>query len=67
MFQLNAPERTFVRLRQLLATHKDLAQKLAALERKYDRRFRVVFQAIKQLMEPSDRPTKQIGFRTTNK
>jgi hypothetical protein len=59
--------RTFVRLRQLLTTHKDLAQKLAALERKYDRRFRVVFQAIKQLMEPPTRSTKQIGFRTPNK
>lgn len=56
--------RTFVRLRQLLATHKDLARKLAALERKYDRRLRVVFQAIRQLMESPQRPTKQIGFRT---
>ncbi len=56
--------RTFVRLRQLLVTHKDLARKLAALERKYDRRLRVVFQAIRQLMESPQRPTKQIGFRT---
>ena len=45
--------RAFVRLRQLLATHKDLTRKLAALERSYDRKFRVVFQAI----SPSSRPT----------
>lgn len=50
--------RTFVRLRQLLTTNKDLARKLAALERKYDSRFRVVFRAIKQLMAPPSRPTK---------
>jgi hypothetical protein len=59
--------RTFVRLRQLLTEDKDLAQKLAALERKYDSRFRVVFQAIKQLMEPPIRTTTPIGFRTLNK
>jgi len=59
--------RTFVRLRQLLTADKDLAHKLAALERKYDSRFRVVFQAIKQLMEPPARPTTQIGFRSHNK
>ena len=59
--------RTFVRLRQLLTEDKDLAQKLAALERKYDSRFRVVFQAIKQLMEPPIRTTNPIGFRTLNK
>jgi len=56
--------RAFVRLRQLLATHKDLARKFAALERKYDRRFGVIFQAIKQLMEPPGRPTRRIGFAT---
>jgi len=56
--------RAFVRLRQLLATHKDLARKFAALERKYDRKFRVVFQAINRLMQSPERPRKQIGFRT---
>jgi hypothetical protein len=56
--------RTFVRLRQLLATHEDLARKLAALERKYDSQFKVVFEAIRQLMEPSPSPKrKQIGFQ----
>ncbi|OGR89080.1 MAG: DNA-binding protein [Elusimicrobia bacterium RIFCSPLOWO2_01_FULL_59_12] len=45
--------RAFVKLRELLATHKDLARKLAELERKYDTQFKVVFDAIRQLMEPA--------------
>ncbi len=44
--------RTFVRLRQLLATHADLARKLQALEKKYDSQFKVVFVAIRKLMAP---------------
>jgi len=56
--------RTFVRLRRLLATDKDLARKLAAFERRYDRTFRIVFEAIKGLMESPERPVRQIGFRT---
>jgi len=56
--------RAFVRLRQLLATHADLARKLAELERTYDAKFRVVFDAIRQLMEPPpDDPRPAIGFR----
>jgi len=55
--------RTFVRLRRLLATHEDLARKLAALERRYDDQFKVVFDAIRQLMEPHATPKcRQIGF-----
>ncbi len=53
--------RAFVRLRELLATHKELARKLEELERKYDKRFRVVFVAIRQLMAASD-PRQRIGF-----
>ena len=44
--------RTFVRLRQILATHKELAERLTAMEKKYDQRFKVVFDILKQLMEP---------------
>ena len=44
--------RAFVHLRELLVAHKDLAQKLRELERKYDKQFAVVFDAIRQLMEP---------------
>lgn len=53
--------RVFVRLRELLATHKDLARKLGELEKKYDAKFRVVFDAIRKLMTPpvAHRP---IGF-----
>lgn len=56
--------RTFSRLRELIVSHKDLAQKLAALEEKYDGQFRVVFDAIRQLMSPAPTPAKRrIGFR----
>ena len=57
--------RTFVRLREILTHHKDLARKLAALERKYDAQFKVVFDAIRELMAPSPLPPRrQIGFQT---
>lgn len=60
--------RTFVKLRQILATHKDLAHKLATLERKCDRKFRVVFEAIRQLMarRTDDQERRQIGFTTND-
>ncbi len=54
--------RAFVQLRQLMATHADLARKLAELERKYDAQFKVVFDAIRQLVIPPEPPRKQIGF-----
>ena len=55
--------RTFVRLRQILATHKDLAERLAAMGRKYDQRFKVVFDILKQLMEaPPEPPKRPIGL-----
>ncbi len=55
--------RTFVRLRRILATHKELAKKLEQLERKYDIQFREVFDAIRMLMEPPPSPPKRrIGF-----
>ena len=55
--------RAFVKLRELLATHKDLARKLEALEKKYDASFRVVFEAIRELMAPDTPPRRQqIGF-----
>ena len=55
--------RAFVQLRRLLATHKDLAQKLQAMERKYDQQFKVVFEILRGLMEPTARaPKRPIGF-----
>jgi len=60
--------RAFVRLREMLAGHQDLAKKLAELERKYDAQFKVVFDAIRNLMEPpATTKQKQIGFRTEAK
>jgi hypothetical protein len=54
--------RAFVRLRQMLASNAELARKLAALENKYDAQFKVVFDAIRQLMSPPARPKREIGF-----
>ncbi len=55
--------RAFVRLREMLATHKGLAPKLAALEKRYNAQFKVVFDAIRQLMNPpTERNKGRIGF-----
>ncbi len=55
--------RAFVRLRQMLSSHADLARKFIALEEKYDAQFKVVFDAIRELMAPPEHPTKRrIGF-----
>jgi hypothetical protein len=55
--------RGFVRLREILATHKDSARRLSAVEKKYDRQFQVVFDILKQLMEPPPAaPKRRIGF-----
>lgn len=59
--------RAFVRLRQLLISNTELAQKLAALEKKYDKQFKVVFQAIRRLMDqsvPAPQASREIGFHT---
>ena len=54
--------RTFVQLRRLMDTNRDLARKIEALEKKYDEQFAVVFDAIKELIAPPEPPKKQIGF-----
>ncbi len=51
--------RTFVRLRQMLAVHKGLERKLTALEKKYDEQFKIVFEAIRQLMTSPDENKKK--------
>ena len=57
--------RTFVKLRRILASHADLARRLDGLEKKYDSHFRIVFDAIRRLMEPPPaRKRKPIGFLT---
>jgi len=54
--------RAFVRLRRLLSSNAELAKKLDALERKYDAQFKAVFDAIRELMAPPDKPKRSIGF-----
>jgi hypothetical protein len=58
--------RAFVRLRELLSSNVELSRRLDALENKYDRQFKVVFDAIRQLMTPTAASAKQIGFRPTS-
>jgi hypothetical protein len=60
--------RAFVRLREMLMSNADLARKLIALENKYDAHFKIVFEAIRELMEGPPPPQKpRIGFHPQNK
>ena|SRR6266508_6052752 len=60
----------FVKLRELISTHKALAKKLEELEQKverHDEEIHNIFEAIRQLMEPPEQPKKQLGFRVEEK
>jgi hypothetical protein len=59
--------RTFVKLRELMSTHKDLARKLEELENKYDGQFQVVFEAIRQLIAVEEKPKTKIGYISESK
>ena len=59
--------RAFVRLRRMLASNSELSRRLDDLESKYDRQFKIVFDAIRQLMSPPQTGPKQIGFRSVKK
>ena len=54
--------RVFVKLRELMMSHKDLARKVEELEKKYDAQFRGVFEAIRRLMKEEEKPKAPIGF-----
>ena len=54
--------RTFVKLREILSTHKQLREKVELMEDKYDKSFKVVFQMIARLMKEDTQPKKRIGF-----
>jgi hypothetical protein len=55
--------RAFVRLREMIASHKELVKRLDDLEGRYDEQFKVVFDAIRQLMAPPEpKPKRKIGF-----
>ena len=56
--------RAFVRLRKLLASHADLARRLEEVEKRYDGQFKIVFEALRKLMEPPEKPRKELGFHT---
>src|SRR5207237_572111 len=58
--------RAFVRLRQMLASNTELAHRLNELEKKYDSHFKIVFEAIRQLMEKpaGEKESREIGFHT---
>jgi hypothetical protein len=54
--------RAFVKLREMLSSHRDLARRLDDMEKKYDAQFRIVFDAIRELMKMPERPRRKIGF-----
>jgi len=54
--------RTFVRLRQMVSAYRELERRLDALEEKYDGQFKIVFEAIRALMNDQEKPKKRIGF-----
>ena len=59
--------RAFVRLREIILSHKELAKKLEVLEKRYDAQFKVVFDAVRQLMALSEKPRRKIGFHREDK
>jgi hypothetical protein len=54
--------RAFVRLREILASHKELRDKIEAMAKKYDQQFQIVFDAIDELITPPQKPARKIGF-----
>lgn len=54
--------RAFVKLREMLASNRDLARRLNEMEGKYDAQFKMVFDAIRELMRPPEKPRRKIGF-----
>src|SRR3989344_5580985 len=57
------PPMVFTKLREMLATNRELREKIEKLERKYDQRFKIVFNAIRNLLSTETKPTKEIGFK----
>ena len=55
--------RAFTKLRQMISSHKGLSKKIEAMEKKYDKQFRVVFEVLKELFESDSKPKKKIGFK----
>jgi hypothetical protein len=57
--------RAFVQLRKMIASNEELARKLDELEEKYDEQFRIVFEAIRALIDQDEKPPKKIGFEVS--
>jgi len=57
--------RAFVKLREMLGSHRELARRLEEMEKKYDAQFKVVFDVIRQLTKPPEKPRRRIGFRSS--
>lgn len=55
--------RAFVKMRKLLVSHEKLARKINELEKRYDAKFKIIFEALRQIMLPTEKKGKQIGFR----
>ncbi len=58
--------RTFTKIREMLSSHKDLRHKIEEMEKKYDSQFKIVFNAIKELMTPPEKLARKIGFKIEN-
>lgn len=56
--------RAFVKLRELMQTHKDLWEKIQKMESQYDQQFKIVFDAIRQLLSHEEKPKRRMGFHT---
>lgn len=59
--------RAFTKLRQMLSTHEELKKKIEAMEKEYNENFKIVFEAIRQLLEIDEKPRKKIGFTVEEK
>ena len=62
-WMLCSPVRTFIELRELLATHEEVRQKIGNMEKKYDHHFKVVFEAVRALISQPEKKKGKIGFK----
>ncbi len=56
--------RAFTKIREMLQTHKDLWRKIEGMEKKYDHQFKAVFDTLRQLLQPPEKPKRKIGFHS---
>ena len=56
--------RAFTKIREMLLVHKEIWRKIEEMEKKYDQKFKVIFDALRQLLEPPEKPKRKIGFHS---